>query len=123
MNRAQIVDLLTYCAACDQRTVGETDVAVWFDQLAPIDFERALEAARQHYRRQPDVRLKPGHIWMLCKTVTDVDAADRALTDTTCDHGRWHRECGQVHHDDEPCSVLVTKPALRELLATVIKEV
>lgn len=108
MNRAQIVDLLTYCAACDQRTVGDTDVAVWFDMLAPLDFDKALTAARTHYRRQPDVRLKPGHIWTMCRTATDSEV-DPALRQH-CEQGTYCDDCKCVHQPGEPCNVLGPAP-------------
>jgi hypothetical protein len=108
MNRAQTLDLLTYCAACDQRTVGETDLAVWFDMLGPLDFDRALESARQHYRRQPDVRLKPGHIWQLCKTVTEAERLDHDLA-VPCDQGVLCGRCKAVHHVTESCDVLTVR--------------
>lgn len=104
MNRAQIVDLLTYAAACDQRTVGQADVIVWFDILGPIDYTTAAEAMRQHYRRNPDTRLKPGHLWQMCATRTDGDlTTDLAQP---CEHGTICGRCKAVHHALEPCSVL-----------------
>lgn len=115
MNRAQIVDLLTYAAACDQRTVGEADVLVWFDMLAPLDYATAAEAMRQHYRRQPDVRLKPGHLWQMCATRTDGDAADNARP---CEHGSICDRCKLVHHAAEPCHVLQARPWPRAIETT-----
>ena len=114
MNRTEVIDLLSYAAACDQRTVGDTDVLVWFDMLAPIRFKDALQAMRQHYRRQPDVRLKPGHLWQLCRTVTDAEAAERDLR-TSCDHGTLCGTCSAVHQPDEPCVVLKPRPFPHQL--------
>ncbi len=123
MNRAQVVDLLTYAAACDQRTVGDTDVLVWFDMLAPLDFQAALAAMRQHYRRQPDVRLKPGHLWQMCISRTDGDAAEAALM-PPCNQGTYCPRCKLIHHDHEPCSVLEARefPRAIESLARRISD-
>lgn len=109
MNRAQIVDLLTFCAANDQRTVGQSDVAVWFDMLEPIDFDRALDAARQHYRREPDKRMTPGRIWVLCKTVTEAERLERDLA-APCEHGVLCRACKLVHQPDAYCDALTSHP-------------
>lgn len=110
MNRAETTKLLGFCAANDQRTVGEGDVLAWHDMLAPIAFERAWDAARRHYRQQPDVRLKPGHIWQLCKTTTTAEAAQRDL-EKPCEHGSICGDCKAVHHADEPCTALTSDPA------------
>lgn len=125
MNRSEVVDLLTYAAACDQRTVGEADVLVWFDMLAPLDFDACLTAARQHYRRSPDVRLKPGHLWQMCATRTDSEAADAghltvctcagAGTCPVCVHGVICGTCKGVHRADEPCTVLTARTLPRSL--------
>ena len=109
MNRAETARLLGFCAANDQRTVGEADVLAWHDMLGPIAFARAWEAARAHYRRQPDVRLKPGHLWQLCKTTTTAEAAQRDL-EQPCEHGSICRSCKSVHHSTEPCAVLTPGP-------------
>lgn len=120
MNRAQVVELLAYAAACDARTVGDADVLAWHDILAPLDFEDCQKAMRLHYRRQPDVRLKPGHLWQMCATRTDAEAAvvDRWPDGILC------ARCKAVHHDHEPCTVLVPAPpalaaAVAEAFATV----
>lgn len=119
MNRSQVVDLLTYAAACDQRTVGEADILVWFDMLAPLDFDACLAAARQHYRRSPDVRLKPGHLWQMCVKRTDAEVATAfaqsctcrsAGTCPVCDHGVICGTCKGVHRPDEACTVLKAAP-------------
>lgn len=113
MNRAQVVDLLSYAAACDQRTVGDADVLVWHDMIGTLDFEAALAAMRQHYRRMPDVRLKPGHLWQMCRTQTDAEAAEADLA-RPCEHGRICPDCKAVHHADESCDVLVTNSELAQ---------
>jgi hypothetical protein len=115
MNRAQVVELLAYAAACDQRTIGDADVLVWHDILAPLDYETCRTAMRQHYRRQPDVRLKPGHLWQACATRTDVEAAVQHDVDGALCSG-----CKAFHHQHEPCTVLVPIPPA---LASAITEV
>ena len=120
MNRAQVVDLLSYAAACDQRTVGDADVLVWHDMIGALDFEAALAAMRQHYRRMPDVRLKPGHLWQMCRTQTDAEAAEADLA-RPCEHGRICNTCKAVHHPDEPCDVLVPNSALQQRVVDLFR--
>ncbi len=111
MNRAQVVDLLSYAAACDQRTIGDADVLVWHDIIGPLDFDTVLAAMRQHYRRAPDIRLKPGHLWQMCRTQTDAEVAEADLA-RPCEHGRICDACKGVHHPDEECDVLVPNSTL-----------
>lgn len=120
MNRAQIVDLLTYAAACDQRTIGDSDVLVWHDMLGAIDFDAALSAMRQHYRRNPDVRLKPGHLWQLCRTQTDAEAAAHDLAQP-CEHGVICATCKLVHHPHEPCDVLTHRAELEARIVSLFR--
>lgn len=116
MNREEIVNLLTYAAACDQRTVGEADVLVWFDMLAPLDFRACLDAMRMHYRRNPDVRLKPGHLWQLAATRTDGEDFPNVVP---CEQGQFCHRCKLVHHQHEDCSVLKAQPWPRAIGSVV----
>jgi len=110
VNRQEATQLLRFCAANDNRTVGEADVLAWHDMLSAISYERAYEAARRHYRQQPDVWLKPGHIWRLCKTTTVAEAAQREL-EKPCEHGSICGTCKAVHHATESCSSLTSDRA------------
>lgn len=117
MNRAETVDLLTFCAINDSRTVGETDVIAWHDMLAPIDFGRAIDAARTHYRRQPDVWLKPGHIWHLCKTTTGAPNVIPETGEAFCG------TCKGVHQPQESCAVLARPEGFRKAIAGAFRSV
>ena len=62
MTHDDIIDLLSYAAAFDRRTVGKFDVLAWYDLIGDLPKDLALQAARDHYREQPGVWLEPGHI-------------------------------------------------------------
>lgn len=60
-----MIDLLTYVAAADRRTIGDTDVRVWLDGAADGQWpsiQAALRAVRLHRREQPGKWLEPGHV-------------------------------------------------------------
>lgn len=61
MNLSETAVLLGLAAARDQRTVGETDVRAWHEDLEDIDFDDARQAITRHYRESTD-RLMPAHV-------------------------------------------------------------
>jgi RimJ/RimL family protein N-acetyltransferase len=107
MNRAETARLLLFCTANDAREPTETDVLAWHDMLAPIPFEKALEAARRHYRQQPDVWLKPGHLWRMCANNTDITRGETTTTIVDDAGNVLCSDCKLMHRPDEPCSVLI----------------
>ena len=55
MTKSEVAELLAFCAAYDQRTIGDADVHAWADALdSPwvpnIDLDEAREAVIAHYR-------------------------------------------------------------------------
>lgn len=69
-----IVDLLTYVAAADRRTVGRTDVRVWLDAAQDGEWpsiEFAYRAVRLHRREQPGRWLEPGHVTRILDRLRD----------------------------------------------------
>lgn len=50
MNLTETAKLLTMCAAFDQRTIGEADVAAWQATLDDLRFEDCREAVIAHFR-------------------------------------------------------------------------
>jgi hypothetical protein len=50
VNRNETIDLLTLCAAYDQRTVGEADVVAWQTVLGLVDARDAGQAVVDHYK-------------------------------------------------------------------------
>lgn len=70
MTPEQVVDLLTKCAAYDQRTIGEGDVMAWWEVLNRIELADALEAVRLHYTEQSD-RAMPADIRKLALNIRD----------------------------------------------------
>ncbi|WP_037165081.1 hypothetical protein [Rhodococcoides fascians] len=71
MTRDDVWDLLTGIAAFDQRTVGQSDVDVWFATVGSVPIEDAVEAVVIHHKTSPD-RIKPFHV---------VDGARRLAND------------------------------------------
>ena len=61
MTPAEVSTLLSFLAAFDQRTIGETDAMAWGRALAGVSLHEAQEAATRHYRVSPD-RAMPSHI-------------------------------------------------------------
>lgn len=80
MNRNEIADVLTACAALDQRKVGDSDVSAWYATIRPdIDRQLALDAVRIHYATSTD-RAMPGHINNLAVQIRR-DRAEREKAD------------------------------------------
>lgn len=71
MTPEDVVDVLTKCAAYDQRTVGEVDVMAWHDVLARTDRADALEAVRLHYAEHTQ-RAMPADVRRLAAGIRDV---------------------------------------------------
>ena len=62
MNRNELIDVLTFIAAVDNRSVGETTITVWGDIIGDLSRDDALQAVRSHRRHLPGVWLEPGHV-------------------------------------------------------------
>ena len=61
----EMVDLLTYIAAADRRTIGNTDVKVWLDAATDAGWPSMTAAYRavvKHRNEQPGKWLEPGHV-------------------------------------------------------------
>lgn len=107
-----IVDLLTYIAAADRRTIGTTDVRVWLDAAQDGDWpsiEFAYRAVRLHRREQPGKWLEPGHVTRVLDRVrddarrsyvppTDRDMPREVLNDPAA-YQRYMRDAVQAHQD------------------------
>jgi hypothetical protein len=78
MNRSEIALLLGSIAARDQRTVGETDVLAWHEDLADLDFADARAAVSRHFRDSTD-RIMPAHIRRQCRIIRDERRASREV--------------------------------------------
>ena len=77
MTRSETAALLAFCAAYDQRTIGEADVLAWHEALdSPwvpnIDIDEAQAAVIAHYRETPQ-RITVADVLKRVKT----DRADR----------------------------------------------
>ena len=62
MNKSDIVDVLSFVAAGDRRTVGDADVEMWFLVMGDVPKDFALHAVVAHRRECPGTWLEPGHI-------------------------------------------------------------
>ena len=77
MTPAEVIDVLSKCAAFDQRTVGEVDVMAWHDVIGHLDLLDCLEAVTEHYRQQSE-RAWPADIRTLGTVIRDQrEARDR----------------------------------------------
>lgn len=77
MNRSDTAKLLAFCAAYDQRTIGEADVLAWYEAIESpwvpnIDLDEAKAAVTSHYRETPQ-RITVADVLKRVKT----DRADR----------------------------------------------
>lgn len=70
MNRSETALLLGSIAARDQRTVGETDVLAWHEDLGDLPFEDTRAAVSRHFRESTD-RIMPAHIRRQVKIIRD----------------------------------------------------
>lgn len=66
MKQSDTAKLLAFCAAFDQRTVGESDVLAWTEALASpwvpnLGLEEAQQAVIEHYRATA-VRIAPADV-------------------------------------------------------------
>lgn len=70
MTPEEVVDVLSKCAAYDQRTVGEVDVMAWHEILARVELSDALDAVRRHYGESRE-RAMPADILKLSRISRD----------------------------------------------------
>jgi hypothetical protein len=70
MTPGDVARVLTKCAAYDQRTIGESDVAAWHEILASYDLGDALDAVTRHYRDSTE-RIMPAQLRKLAAVVRD----------------------------------------------------
>jgi hypothetical protein len=62
MTEDEVIDLLTYAASFDRRTVGDADVDAWLPVVADLSFADAREAVARHYGRDSTDWLMPKHV-------------------------------------------------------------
>jgi hypothetical protein len=102
MSNEQVTDLLGVVAAGTGRRLGEADLVIWHETLAPLDFKRCVAAVVKIVRNDPDAFIKPGHVWQLAKTTTDGDDA-RAHEPLMIEGGLIEcPKCHTFHRPDEP---------------------
>lgn len=70
MNRSETALLLGSIAARDQRTIGETDVLAWHEDLGDLPFEDTRAAVSRHFRESTD-RIMPAHIRRQVRIIRD----------------------------------------------------
>jgi hypothetical protein len=69
VNHDEMVDLLTLIAARDNRTVGQTTVAVWLEDIGDLAYADAREAVAAHFREEPGVWLMAAHVRQRVKKI------------------------------------------------------
>lgn len=70
MNRSEIAVLLALAAGRDQRTVGESDVLAWHEDVGDLEFADARAALGRHYRESTD-RIMPAHVRRLVRVIRE----------------------------------------------------
>jgi hypothetical protein len=68
MTRSEIALLLGAMAARDQRTIGDTDVLAWHEDIGDLGFDEARQAVSRHYRESVE-RIKPAHVRQHVKVI------------------------------------------------------
>lgn len=68
MNRSDVVDVLAKASAFDQRTVGDADVLAWYEVLAEVPRDDALQAVTEHYRAST-TRLWPADVLRIAREI------------------------------------------------------
>jgi hypothetical protein len=69
VNRNDTIDILALVSAADRRTVGDTDVDVWFGVIGELGRDECAQAVRDHLRQDPDVWLQPGHVYKRARAI------------------------------------------------------
>lgn len=54
MTPGEMARVLAKCAAYDQRTIGDADVAAWHEAVGDLGYDDALAAVTRHYRTSRD---------------------------------------------------------------------
>jgi hypothetical protein len=111
MNRSEIALLLGAVAARDQRTIGETDVLAWHEDLGDLDFADARTAVSRHFRDSTD-RIMPAHIRRQTRSIRDERRASAIV-----------RELPPGRFEDDPDRderIRVNVDRIRELLAEIL---
>lgn len=62
MTPEQIGAVLALAAARDRRTVGESDILAWGEDLQGVEFDEARRGISRHFRTMPDVYFTAGHL-------------------------------------------------------------
>ena len=78
MTRSEIALLLGAAAARDQRTIGDTDVLAWHEDLGDLEFADARAALGRHFRESTE-RLMPAHIRRLVRIIRDERRANSVV--------------------------------------------
>lgn len=61
MHKSHIAAVLGLIAARDRRTIGETDIRAWHQDIGDLDFDVACEAVSVHFRESTEY-LMPAHL-------------------------------------------------------------
>jgi hypothetical protein len=80
VNRSETALLLGAIAARDQRTVGETDVLAWHEDLEDLDFADCRAAVTRHFRDSTE-RIMPAHIRRHVRAIRDARRASQVVAE------------------------------------------
>lgn len=111
MNRSETALLLGSIAARDQRTIGETDVLAWHEDLGDLPFEDARAAVSRHFRESTD-RIMPAHIRRQVRIIRDERRASAEVA--ALPPGRFEDD------PDRDARIRRNAEKIRELLADIV---
>lgn len=74
MSPAEVGVLLARMALFDARTVGDADVAAWFDVCGDLDLDIAVAAVGRHYAASTE-RVMPAHVRACARVILSERAA------------------------------------------------
>lgn len=71
MTREELNALLTRLQVLDNRQVDRLTADAWWPIVGHLRYDDALEAMHNHFRDNPDIYLKPGHIAVGARSLRD----------------------------------------------------
>jgi hypothetical protein len=113
MTPGDVARVLAAAAGRDNRTIGDSDVLAWHQDIGDLNFGDALEAVSLHYRETTD-RLMPAHVRRLAHQLARARLGQVRAAELATDAVRLAIERGPVTDRSEEVTAMVGK--LREIL-------
>ena len=115
MTDDEVIDLLTFAASYDRRTVGKADVAAWKLAVGDLSFADAMDSVVRHYRDSRDF-IMPADIRVHVKAIRSerlaaslIPPPPLAVADNPAAYPAWLqarlREAGDGHGQPVPPAI------------------